>query len=212
MRRRPASASATLCGIHIGDGVFDRRGVHAAALARGAGEGAALLDRQGEKAPLPIGVPHGRPQSLIRPIVGAQGIAVHHQDRLAVERDDQGIGQQARARQCAELRAQQEIPVAVHDEAGHAAGGEGSDRLDGGLLAGGRVHRLRPTIRTDRRGCRARRRLRASCFRKSTNCRVISRALRVDVQIRDEENRHRGCPAPQPLNWPRAAIRARSSR
>jgi len=115
--------------------------------------------------------------------------AVHYQDRLAIERDDQGVGQQLRARLRAELLSQQEIPVAVHDEAGHAAGGERADRLDGLLLvevgcivSDPRLEQIAEDVE-----CVGARRL---VPQEIDELPRDLRALRVDVQIRDEENRH----------------------
>ena len=101
-----------------------------AALARRARERAACIDRQRQEFTLPVRVSHRRAQTLVGAIVGAQRVAVHDQHRFAVKSDDQGVGQQLRAARAAELRRQQEIPVAVHDEAGHAARGERAQTRD----------------------------------------------------------------------------------
>jgi len=49
---------------------------------------------------------------------------MHQQHADSVELRERWIRQQSRPRHALEAGAQQEIPIAMHDEAGHAGGGE----------------------------------------------------------------------------------------
>ena len=111
-------------GIDVRNGFIERRGVRPAAGAGGIGEGAARLRREREKAALPIRVAHRRPQTLVGGIVRAQRVAMHHEQTPAVQGEDHRIGQQFGAAVGGKPRSEQKIAVAVHDEAGDAAGGE----------------------------------------------------------------------------------------
>jgi hypothetical protein len=55
---------------------------------------------------------------------------MHHQHRFPIQSHGQGIGQKQGAAHAAELRCQQEITIAVHDEARHSIGGERAKSRD----------------------------------------------------------------------------------
>ncbi len=57
-------------------------------------------------------------------VVGAQGVAMRQQHALGVELGHDRIGEETGARAVTEIAADQEVPVAVHDEAGNSAAGQ----------------------------------------------------------------------------------------
>src|SRR5581483_9316140 len=88
----------------------------AALLARAAREAFAFLDRFREELALPALVAgHGAKRQIVH-VIGTKRIPVHEQRRQAVEIDAGGIGKQAAAGLALEARAEQEVPVALHDE------------------------------------------------------------------------------------------------
>ena len=66
--------------------------MRAAAVARGICQRQALVDPECEELLLPVWIAHGRAQALIRAIVRAQRVAVHHEHGLSVEGQNHGIG------------------------------------------------------------------------------------------------------------------------
>ena len=97
------------------------------AAAAGAGllrQSASYAEWQSKESALPARIAHQAAQQLIGTIGGAQRIAVREQHALAMQIDDRGIGEQARAGAPLEAPLQQEIAVAVHGVARHAASGQ----------------------------------------------------------------------------------------
>ena len=83
-----------------------------------------LPQRQPAQHELHERVAHDAAQALVGVIVGAQRVAVHQQDALAVQIDDRAVVEQLDAGLAAEALADQEIAVAVDEEARHAGGRE----------------------------------------------------------------------------------------
>ena len=92
------------------------------------GEPLALCEAQMPDDPAHHGIAHDAPQALIAVVVGAQHIAVHQQDALAIELDGRAVLEQPAAGVATEALAEQEVAVAVHDEAGHTSRGEIAQR------------------------------------------------------------------------------------
>jgi len=92
--------------------------------------------RQREETALPAFITDQASQVLIGTVGGAERIAVREQHTLAVGFDDDRIAEQPRAAELFEAPLQQEIPIAVHDIAGHAGGGEPSQRFADAATAG----------------------------------------------------------------------------
>ena len=116
-------------------------------------------------------IAHDAAQALVGMIVGAQRVAVHEQYALAVQVDHGAVGEQRRAGLAAEALADQEVAVAVHDEAVCTPASRQRAqclRSRGACLGSGRRRRSR--LRTDRRGCTALVRVPRFAARKSRNC------------------------------------------
>lgn len=107
--------------IRIHDGARGPARVAPAARARLLCELAPQAQRQSQETPLPVGLSHHRAQQLIGPICRAQRVAMGEQDALPVQVDQHGIGEQAGTTALLEAVLEQEVAIAVHDEAGHAA-------------------------------------------------------------------------------------------
>jgi len=105
--------------IRVHDCTRSALGVALAALAGLFGQAAPQRQRQGQEASLPARAANHATQQLIGPIGGAQRIAVRDQHRLAVQIDDQRIGDQASAGAALEAVLQEEVPIAMHHIARH---------------------------------------------------------------------------------------------
>ena len=137
--------------------------------------------------------PHRGAQALVGAVIGAQGVAVHHQHPLAVQRDDERVGQKPRAGHGAETRPQQEVAVAVHHEAGYAAVGERLERPHRRDLLGVRCVVAHPgleQVAQDVEGLRPG----GLALQEIHEPPGDVRSRRVHVQVRDEERLHANRP------------------
>jgi len=99
-----------------------------AALAGLFGQAAPQRQRQCQETLLPARAANHAAQQLIGPIGGTQRIAVRDQHRLAIQIDDQRIGDQASAGAALEAALVQEVAIAMHRIARHAAPAQARER------------------------------------------------------------------------------------
>ena len=99
-----------------------------AALAGLLGKAAPDAKRQAQEAALPAGTAHHATQQLIGPVGGTQRIAMREQHRLAVQVDDDRIGDQAHAGAARETALIEEVAIAVHDIARYPMLSEAGER------------------------------------------------------------------------------------
>src|SRR6185312_3565513 len=100
----------------------------AAAGAYPIGKQLSVRERQPEKPPLPHRRSHYAAQLLIRVIIDAERIAMRQQYRLAGYLGNHRVRQQLTAGLQAEVLTDEEVPVAVHQEAGDSAGRQCAQR------------------------------------------------------------------------------------
>jgi hypothetical protein len=120
---------------------------------------------------------------------------VHDQHRFAVQGQDDGVRQDLGTRPSAKGFPEQKISIAVHDETRHPAGCQRADGIEGLRLAGIRRVIAHPGLEQI-----------AEDVQRVGNARLGPqefdelagdvRAGGIDVQIRNEENRHPGIKTP----------------
>src|SRR4029453_13919464 len=91
-------------------------GVHAASGPEPGGKPPAGGQAQPPEDPAHDRVADDAPQPLVAQIIGAQHVAVHQQDPLAVQIDDRAVVDEPATCVPAEALAQHEVAVAVHHE------------------------------------------------------------------------------------------------